>query len=183
MPQFTMAGDPRQPPQALELAAALAAAGIRAGTTPLALPDELERLCGQPLLDAGEQARLLAGLDPLLAGLALVEPLARRDLLQLRRGVATSEAHLARFGRFHVHDDDEGRYVVAGSCVFGLVLPGLGQLQVSLGPGDHLCIPAGSEHWFALGPAGHLQAVRLFSRHAAMATTYTGRPRQPCLAA
>jgi len=179
MPQFALSGSPQRTPGADVLVASLAGLGIRVGTTPIALPAELEALRGHPGLDAAGQERLLAALDPLLAELGLVEPLRRRDLLQLRRGLTASEEHLARFARFHTHDDDEGRYVVAGSCVFGLALPGLGQLRLSLGPGDHLRIPAGTEHWFGLGETGHLQAVRLFSRGAAMATTYTGRPVQP----
>lgn len=174
---FVPAGPLPLPPGSAGLTESLAGLGIRVGTRPTVLPADLLPLHGRPQLDAGDQERLLAGLDPLLNALAIVEPLVRRDLLQLQRGVAASEEHLARFARFHIHDDDEGRYVVAGSCVFGFALPGLGQLRLHLGPGDHLRIPAGTEHWFALGEEGILQAVRLFSSGDAMATTYTGRPR------
>lgn len=181
MPQFTFAGAAQRSLESDDLAANLAALGVRVGTSPVVLPAGLEPLRGKPDLDVVEQEQLLAALDPLLSGLALVEPLLHRDLLQLRRGLPASEEHLARFARFHTHDDDEGRYVVAGDCVFVLALPGLGQLRLGLGPGDHLRIPAGTEHWFDLGETGHLQAVRLFSRGAAMATTYTGRPVQSLL--
>jgi 1,2-dihydroxy-3-keto-5-methylthiopentene dioxygenase len=136
-------------------------------------------LRGRFKLDVEEAERLLCALDPTLAKLGLVEPLLHRDLLQLRRGVAASEEHLARFCRFHVHDDDEGRYVVAGTCQFGFAIPGFEDLRLTLGPGDYLKIPAGTEHWFSLGQQGILQSVRLFSSTSPMSTTYTGRVHPP----
>lgn len=179
MPAFALPGSQPSWHDPAALAARLDGFGIRLGTTAAELPPDVAALAGRFGLNPLEQEQLLSALDPLLAQLDLIEPLRRRDLLQLRSRDQRSEEHLVRFGRFHVHDDDEGRYVVSGSCVFGFALPELGQLRLHLGPGDHLRIPAGIEHWFALGELGSLQAVRLFASSTPMVTTDTGRPIRP----
>ena len=179
MAKFALGSPTSIPSGSADLPNLLASLGILVGTRTVTLPGELECLRGRFRLNREEEESLLTALDPILVTLGLVEPLLRRDLLQLRRGVAASEEHLASFCRFHVHDDDEGRYVVAGSCQFGFFLPGLGDLCLTLGPGDYLRIPAGTEHWFSLGEQEILQAIRLFSSNSAMSTTYTGRAHPP----
>jgi len=179
MPQFALSQATSIPAGSPDLPHLLFSLGILVGNTPAALPGELERLRGRFKLDEEDTERLLSALDPTLAKLGLVEPILHRDLLQLRRGVAASEEHLARFCRFHVHDDDEGRYVVAGNCQFGFAIPGLEDLRLTLRPGDYLKIPAGTEHWFNLGKQGILQCIRLFSSNSPMNTTYTGRAHPP----
>lgn len=179
MPSDPLSRPCHSSPDASELATRLAPFGIRVGTAPVDLPADLKILCTRDSLDDGQQEQLLSGLDPLFADLALIDPLLRRDLLQLWPGKPASEEHLARFARYHRHDDDEGRYVVSGRCVFGFALPGLGQIRLGLTAGDFLCIPAGTEHWFSLDGPNPLKAVRLFSRLEPMHTTYSGRPILP----
>ncbi len=79
-----------------------------------------------------------------------------------------------RFHRCHTHADDEVRFILAGEGVFGFVLPGGGQIEITAEAGDLLRVPAGIEHWFRLGPRRTVVAVRLFGANPDWRADYTG---------
>lgn len=68
----------------------------------------------------------------------------------------------ALFRRPHRHSDDEIRYILAGQGIFGFVLPDGGQVEITVAAGDLIGVPAGAEHWFRLGMARSIVAIRLF---------------------
>jgi len=73
----------------------------------------------------------------------------------------------------HTHDDDEVRFFVEGSGVFYLRLDG--NVYVALCQrGDLLSVPAGTRHWFDMGPAPLFTAIRLFTTPAGWVANFTG---------
>jgi len=73
----------------------------------------------------------------------------------------------------HVHDDDEVRFFVEGAGAF--YLRAAGKVHVLLcGRGDLLSVPAGTRHWFDMGPAPYFTAIRLFTTPAGWVARFTG---------
>jgi 1,2-dihydroxy-3-keto-5-methylthiopentene dioxygenase len=73
----------------------------------------------------------------------------------------------------HTHDDDEVRFFVEGSGVFYLRIGG--KVYVTLCErGDLIGVPAGTRHWFDMGPAPLFTAIRLFITPAGWVAKFTG---------
>ncbi|MEW6283286.1 MAG: cupin domain-containing protein [Candidatus Eremiobacterota bacterium] len=68
---------------------------------------------------------------------------------------------LDRFRPEHYHTEDEVRFVISGSGVFGIVQDDC-RFEVHVGPGDLLKVPQGTWHWFDLKADRRIQCVRLF---------------------
>ncbi|HXE71243.1 MAG TPA: cupin domain-containing protein [Candidatus Nitrosotenuis sp.] len=71
---------------------------------------------------------------------------------------------LDRFRPEHYHTEDEVRFVVGGSGVFGIHQESPEDIvfEVHVGPGDLLSVPRGTWHWFDLKEDRRIQCVRLF---------------------
>jgi 1,2-dihydroxy-3-keto-5-methylthiopentene dioxygenase len=75
----------------------------------------------------------------------------------------------------HTHDDDEVRFFVEGAGVF--YLHAAGKVHMTLCErGDLLSVPAGTRHWFDMGPAPHFTAIRFFITPAGWVARFTGEP-------
>ena len=75
----------------------------------------------------------------------------------------------------HTHDDDEVRFFVEGAGVF--YLHAAGKVHMTLCErGDLISVPAGTRHWFDMGPAPHFTAIRLFTTPAGWVAKFTGEP-------
>lgn len=73
----------------------------------------------------------------------------------------------------HVHEEDEVRFFVEGSGVF--YLRAAGRVHALLCErGDLLSVPAGTRHWFDMGPAPRFTAIRLFTNPAGWVARFTG---------
>jgi 1,2-dihydroxy-3-keto-5-methylthiopentene dioxygenase len=73
----------------------------------------------------------------------------------------------------HVHEEDEVRFFVEGSGVF--YLRAAGKVHALLCErGDLLGVPAGTRHWFDMGPAPRFTAIRLFTNPAGWVARFTG---------
>jgi 1,2-dihydroxy-3-keto-5-methylthiopentene dioxygenase len=73
----------------------------------------------------------------------------------------------------HTHDDDEVRFFVEGAGVF--YLRAGGKVHMTLCErGDLLSVPAGTRHWFDMGPTPHFTAIRLFTTPAGWVANFTG---------
>ncbi len=78
-----------------------------------------------------------------------------------------------KFLEEHVHDEDEVRFFVEGSGVF--FLRAAGKVHALLCErGDLLSVPAGTRHWFDMGPAPCFTAIRLFTNPAGWVARFTG---------
>jgi 1,2-dihydroxy-3-keto-5-methylthiopentene dioxygenase len=75
----------------------------------------------------------------------------------------------------HTHDEDEVRFFVEGAGVFYLRADG--KVHMTLCErGDLIGVPAGTRHWFDMGPAPHFTAIRLFTTPAGWVAKFTGEP-------
>jgi 1,2-dihydroxy-3-keto-5-methylthiopentene dioxygenase len=75
----------------------------------------------------------------------------------------------------HTHAEDEVRFFVEGAGVF--YLRAGGKVHVTrCERGDLISVPAGTRHWFDMGPAPHFTAIRLFTNPDGWVARFTGDP-------
>jgi 1,2-dihydroxy-3-keto-5-methylthiopentene dioxygenase len=80
-----------------------------------------------------------------------------------------------KFLEEHTHDDDEVRFFVEGAGVFYLRVGG--KVYMTLCErGDLIGVPAGTRHWFDMGPAPYFTAIRLFTTPEGWVAKFTGDP-------
>jgi 1,2-dihydroxy-3-keto-5-methylthiopentene dioxygenase len=73
----------------------------------------------------------------------------------------------------HTHAEDEVRFFVEGAGVF--YLRAAGKVHMTLCErGDLISVPAGTRHWFDMGPSPHFTAIRLFTTPAGWVANFTG---------
>ena len=81
----------------------------------------------------------------------------------------------AKFLNEHTHDDDEVRLFVEGAAVFYLRVGGKVYMTQCEG-GDLIDVPAGTRHWFDMGPAPNFTAIRMFTTPDGWVGRFTGDP-------
>jgi len=170
MPVITRA-DGRRIDDGAEAAAIIGALGL--GVSRLELPpsEELAAVQEAQKLDTWHAAVILSQLVP-----QLPTGYAGRDVIALFPSSQGLDGILAAYCRCHVHDDDEVRLILAGEGVFGFVLPGGDQVEISVAAGDLIAVPAGAEHWFRLGESATIVAIRLFGANPDWQARYTDTP-------
>jgi 1,2-dihydroxy-3-keto-5-methylthiopentene dioxygenase len=97
------------------------------------------------------------------------------DVVRLRRGVENAAVLRAKFLDEHVHDEDEVRFFVEGRGAFYL-RSDQGVHRVICERGDLLSVPAGTRHWFDMGPDPEFTAIRLFTDPQGWVARFTGDP-------
>ena len=85
------------------------------------------------------------------------------------------EALRSKFLNEHVHDDFEVRFFVDGQGLFFLHADDK-VYSVLCTAGDLIRVPAGTRHWFDMGPQPRFKAVRLFTSEAGWQAKFTGDP-------
>jgi 1,2-dihydroxy-3-keto-5-methylthiopentene dioxygenase len=95
------------------------------------------------------------------------------DVIRLVRGTPDTAAMRAKFLSEHTHSEDEARLFAEGSGAFYLHIDGK-VLVVVCERGDYLRVPAGTRHWFDMGPDPEFTAVRLFTDPAGWVASFTG---------
>ncbi|HTJ25577.1 MAG TPA: cupin [Candidatus Limnocylindria bacterium] len=73
----------------------------------------------------------------------------------------------------HTHSEDEVRFFVEGSASFYLRIKGK-VYQMICTRGDLLSVPAGTTHWFDMGPTPEFAAIRLFVNPEGWVAQFTG---------
>lgn len=175
--------DGRQESDPKKVAALAQELGLTLHYQPLPATPEITALLARSALAPSEQQQLLQELDRELGEAVQGAAGAGRDLVVLHEAVPDLAALRQQFVRVHTHADDEIRYILAGTGYFGIVRADGSQVLLETGPGDYLAVPAGAEHWFALGANPQLKALRIFSRESHWAADYTGRQADPALLA
>ena len=157
---------------------------------------------GRPLLDTTDGAQIAAALAPIgvrferwsaareLPGDgddAAVLDAYRSDIERLQKQCGYQSVDVLRclpdnpkrdelrlkFLEEHTHEDDEVRFFVEGAGVF--YLRAAGKVHMTLCErGDLIGVPAGTRHWFDMGPAPHFTAIRLFTTPAGWVAKFTG---------
>ncbi|MBN8530557.1 MAG: hypothetical protein J0L97_01670 [Alphaproteobacteria bacterium] len=78
-----------------------------------------------------------------------------------------------KFLEEHTHGEDEVRFFVEGAGLFYLHLNG--KVYATLCErGDLISVPAGTKHWFDMGPNPRFTAIRLFTNPEGWVAKFTG---------
>ena len=95
------------------------------------------------------------------------------DVIRLPKGTPNTDPTRRKFLSEHRHSEDEVRFFVQGAGAFYLHLGGA-VYQTICTRGDLISVPAGTPHWFDMGPDPEFVAIRLFTNKEGWVADYTG---------
>jgi 1,2-dihydroxy-3-keto-5-methylthiopentene dioxygenase len=95
------------------------------------------------------------------------------DTISLAPDHPDRAAMRTKFLSEHIHAEDEVRFFVAGEGLFTLHLDGR-VFNILCTQGDLIRVPAGTKHWFDMGPTPSFTALRLFINPDGWVATFTG---------
>jgi 1,2-dihydroxy-3-keto-5-methylthiopentene dioxygenase len=95
------------------------------------------------------------------------------DVVRMQPDHPEREALRLKFLAEHTHDDDEVRFFVEGAGAF-YIRDGGHVLKIVAERGDLLRLPAGTRHWFDMGPSPYFAAIRLFVSPEGWIARFTG---------
>lgn len=146
-----------------EIARELGARGVR-----------FERWGTRPEVRPGDAPdRVIAAYRPEIDRLMVEQGYQAVDVVSLDADHPQKEELRRKFLDEHTHAEDEVRFFVAGSGLFTLHLaPEV--CEVLCTAGDLIGVPAGTRHWFDMGPRPHFVAIRLFTNPAGWVAQFTG---------
>ena len=81
----------------------------------------------------------------------------------------------SKFLAEHTHAEDEVRFFVEGQGLFSMHI-GQEVLVTLCERGDLISVPAGTRHWFDMGPTPSFCALRFFNNSEGWVATFTGDP-------
>ena len=97
------------------------------------------------------------------------------DAIRLEPTHPDREALRLKFLAEHTHSEDEVRFFVEGRGLFCLHI-GDEVLQLVCEADDWIAVPAGTRHWFDMGPEPHFCALRFFNNTEGWVAQFTGDP-------
>lgn len=127
----------------------------------------------QAIADTADSTAVLAAYAGPVGALKGARGFQSADVVRVPRGMPDAAALRAKFLAEHTHDEDEARFFVEGSGAFYLHI-GDRVLCVVCERGDLLSVPAGTKHWFDMGPDPHFTAIRFFTRPDGWVASFTG---------
>jgi 1,2-dihydroxy-3-keto-5-methylthiopentene dioxygenase len=157
-----------------EICAALAPLQIELSHWPIELTATVGPLLAAETLSDGQKEDLLRALDDRFNEQRAKYGYQSRDLVVLHPQVPKLDEMLKIFDKCHRHADDEVRYVVDGSGIFGFVMPDQSQIQLTVEREEFIRVPAGTEHWFVLDQKRRIKTVRYFATKEGWAAQYSG---------
>jgi len=95
------------------------------------------------------------------------------DAIRLTPDHPDREALRKKFLAEHTHSEDEVRFFVEGRGLFCLHV-GEEVLQVLCERNDWIAVPAGTRHWFDMGPEPQFCALRFFANPDGWVANFTG---------
>lgn len=122
---------------------------------------DIESLITKKALSNDEKEELLKGIDNRFQELKKEYGYQTRDLIVLHSDVPGLPEMLAKFDKMHYHTDDEVRYIVDGSGIFGFRIHG-DDFTVQVERNDFISVPKNTHHWFKLDENMRIKAVRYF---------------------
>ncbi|MDF3819443.1 cupin domain-containing protein [Leptospira sp. 96542] len=134
-------------------------------------PNSLDALLSKKGLDDAEKSEVLSGLEYRFEDLKKNHGYKACDLVVLHDEVPGINDMLAKFDKLHIHTDEEVRYIIDGSGIFGFIIGGE-KFEVHVGKGDFLSIPANTNHWFTLDEKLKIKAVRYFKDNSGWTPVY-----------
>jgi len=146
-----------------EIARLLAAEGIR-----------FERWrADRPLPPDADQELVLGAYARDVERLSCERGLAKADVIRMTPDDPQREVARWKFLDEHTHAEDEVRFFVEGAGAFYLHL-GARVFRIVCGAGDLLSVPAGTKHWFDMGPSPRFTVIRLFTNPEGWVAQHTG---------
>ncbi|AKP28126.1 Acireductone dioxygenase [Leptospira interrogans serovar Manilae] len=125
------------------------------------VPHNASNLTDKEVLVDTEKEELLKKLDDRFETLKVKEGYQSRDLIVLHPNVSGLNEMLAKFDKVHYHTDEEVRYIVDGSGVFGFAFKDE-KFLVHVYKDDFISVPRNTNHWFYLDDKKRIKAVRYF---------------------
>ncbi len=95
------------------------------------------------------------------------------DVLRLAKGTPDTAPIRAKFLAEHTHGEDEVRFFVAGSGAFYLHVRERVYQAICV-RGDLISVPAGTPHWFDMGPDPEFTAIRWFDNPSGWVPNFSG---------
>jgi 1,2-dihydroxy-3-keto-5-methylthiopentene dioxygenase len=95
------------------------------------------------------------------------------DVIDVNPNTPGLDQMLAKFNREHWHDEDEVRFIIAGSGLFHIHPQDGSVISIEVTPGDLIRVPRGTRHWFNLCADRRIRAIRLFQDTAGWTPHYT----------
>lgn len=123
-----------------------------------------------------EKAEILAAFQEEIDTLKAEGGYVAADVVVLWEQTPDLEALLGKFSREHHHSEDEVRFVVDGHGIF-IIRGRSGRcIELTVGPGDLITVPAGTRHWFTLAEDRRIKCIRLFQDPSGWAAIYDEAP-------
>lgn len=145
---------------------------VAAGLAPLGV--RFERWPTRPEIKAGDDPeKVLQAYDPDIKRLMAAGGYQSADVVSMHPGHPDKAAMRQKFLAEHAHAEDEVRFFVDGAGLFTLHAEGK-VFEVLCERGDLIGVPAGTLHWFDMGPEPSFVAVRIFTSPDGWAAEFTG---------
>jgi len=133
----------------------------------------LERWPTRPLAAVAGQDEVLAAYEPEVKALEKEYGFRSVDVVALRPDHPEREAMRHKFLDEHSHADFEVRFFVDGSGLFYFRLDD-GVYGLECTQGDFISVPAGTRHWFDMGPEPDFKCIRFFTVPDGWVAEFTG---------
>lgn len=141
---------------------------------PIEKTEKVGSLLLSEILNDHQKEDLLQSLDSRFEEQQQLYGYQSRDLISIYSTMPQLSELLAKFDKCHRHDDDEVRYIVDGSGIFGFVMPNAEQVSLTVEAEEYIRVPANTEHWFILDKSKRIKAVRYFTSREGWVAHYTG---------
>jgi 1,2-dihydroxy-3-keto-5-methylthiopentene dioxygenase len=129
----------------------------------------------QALAAGADAAAILAAYAPEIARVQARGSYPTVDAIRLTPDHPDRAALRQKFLAEHTHSEDEVRFFVEGRGLFCLHL-GEEVLQLLCEQDDWIAVPAGTRHWFDMGPEPRFCALRFFENPEGWVAQFTGDP-------
>lgn len=132
-----------------------------------------ERWPSRPIPADADPAAVLAAFAPEVERLKAEQGYRSVDVIRMVPDHPEKDALRRKFLSEHRHAEDEVRFFVEGQGLFTLHLSNR-VYAVLCEEGDLISVPAGTPHWFDMGPAPRFAAIRLFTNPDGWIAQFTG---------
>lgn len=157
-----------------KIRAELSPLGIELAEWPFERMPKISALLAVNVLGDEEKDELLRAFDNRFEEQKKCYGYQARDLVVLHTNTPKLDELLKIFNKCHTHADDEVRYIVDGSGIFGFVMPDGEQVLLTVQAGEYIRVPAKTEHWFVLDQRRCIKAIRYFTNKEGWVANYTG---------
>ncbi|NLS28544.1 Acireductone dioxygenase [Sphingomonas sp. S2M10] len=132
-----------------------------------------ERWPSRPISGDADQEAVLAAFAPEVARLKAERGYLSVDVIRMVPDHPERDMLRTKFLSEHRHAEDEVRFFVEGEGLFTLHLNDR-VYAVLCAAGDLISVPAGTPHWFDMGPSPRFTAIRLFTNPDGWIAQFTG---------